>query len=78
MVNLEQMRAGQYNPYRRQLANPLLYNPYEMKKIRNGLTVTNPTTEFWKTVQGPPITIDIVRQAQLKNIDLNKLKDLRR
>ena len=78
MVSKEQMKANQYNPLRRQLANPLNYRPYEFSRVNSGITVTNPTTKFWNVAQGPPITIDLVRLVQLNYRKIDSLQDLRR
>ncbi len=71
-------KAGAYNPLRKQLANPLRYGPYEFKDIHQGVTVSNPTTQFWNVAHGPPITLDIIREVQTQSRTLESLADLRR
>ncbi len=71
-------KAGSYNPLRKQLANPLRYGPYEFKEINQGMTVTNPTTQFWNVAHGPPITIEILREVQAGLRTIENVQDLRR
>jgi|TARA_R110000824_G_scaffold6566_1_gene30260 hypothetical protein len=71
-------RAGSYNPMRRQLANPLRYGPYEFKEINGGISVSNPTTQFWNVAHGPPITLEVLREVQLGRRTIQSVRDLRR
>ena len=67
-----------YDPFRRQLADPLRYGPYEFKEINRGISVTNPTTQFWNVAHGPPITLAVIQEVQRNSRALESLTDLRR
>ena len=65
-----------YNPFRRQW-RPIT-GPYEFKEINRGISVTNPTTQFWNVAHGPPITLAVIMEVQRNARSIESLTDLRR